>query len=385
MTRTTRRIPELDGIRGIAILLIIVVHFGDYTPTSQSTWVQAVRAVIGFGWTGVDLFFVLSGCLITGILLDLKGAPRYFLPFYARRALRILPLYYLSVALFFFAVLPLAHALGRGARIHESEQVWYWLYLCNWRIAVDEYAVEPLSHFWSLAIEEQFYLVWPLVVWVVAESRLIWICSAIIAGALALRCLPLSQSLHATYSGFLYALTPYRMDALAMGAAIAVIMRNPRLRSRAERWLLPALLGALIGLGTVIFEARSVRPFSFAMGTFGYTFTGLVFACGVLYALLRQGSDAPLPRLFRTLFLRSLGKYSYAMYVIHWPISLYLTEWFQSRVHGADGLAAASLCILAGLMISYGLALLSWHLFESRFLNLRTRFPYRPTSIQPVS
>ena len=135
----------------------------------------------------------------------------------------------------------------------------------------------------------------------------------------------------------------------------------------------------------VIAAAKSVRPFSAIMGTFGYSAIGLLYASILLYAVLRKGSPALLPRLFRHPALRTLGKYSYAMYVIHWPISLYLTEYFQARMPWADGLPAALLCIVTGLAISYGLAVLSWNSIEKHFLRLRVRFPYEPTSIPPVS
>ncbi len=379
----TGRVPELDGIRGIAILLIVIVHFGDYAPVQQTTAEQAIRAVIAFGWTGVDLFFVLSGCLITGILLTAKGSPHYFRSFYARRALRILPLYYLSVAGFFWLVLPAAHAQHRGLQLHASEQVWYWLYLSNWRIAFDEYAVEPLSHFWSLAIEEQFYLIWPLIVFLVSESKLLWVCLAVILGALGLRCLPSMQAVHAEYSEFLYALTPFRMDTLAFGALLALTLRSAKLTRLAQRWLGSAFGLSLFGIGAAMFFAKSVRPFSAPMGAFGYSAVGLLYASIVMFALLRRGSSSLIPRLLRHPLLRSLGKYSYAMYVIHWPISLYLTEYFQSNLPWTRGLPAALLCIATGLALSYGLAVLSWNLVEKHFLRLRDRFPYSATSIEP--
>ena len=381
----TQRIPELDGIRGIAILLIVIVHFGDYSPAHQNMWEQAIRAVMAFGWTGVDLFFVLSGCLITGILLDNKGSRHYFRFFYARRALRILPLYYLSVAGFFFGVLPLAHSFGHGLRIHLSEQVWYWLYISNWRIAFDEYAVEPLSHFWSLAIEEQFYLIWPLIVFFTKESKLLYVCLAMILGALGLRCLPAMQAMHADYSGFLYALTPFRMDSLAFGASLAVIIRRPRLTRLTSRWLGTLILVAVLSTFAVVIAARSVRPFSAVMGGFGYTAIGLLYAAVVFYGLVNQGSRALIPRMFRYSALRSLGKYSYAMYVIHWPISLYLTDYFQAQIRWGSGLPAAFLCVAVGLAISYVLAVVSWNLVEKHFLRLRDRFPSAIISIQPES
>lgn len=374
---TPRRIPELDGIRGIAILLIIVVHFGDYTQTSQSVVEKTIRALIGLGWTGVDLFFVLSGCLITTILLETKPSPDYFPTFYIRRALRILPLYYSAVAIFFFVALPLAHLWHRGLNIHGSEQSWFWFYLANWRIGFDEYAVEPLSHFWSLAIEEQFYLVWPVVVLLVSETKLALVCVGTILGAMLLRNMDWALALHAQYSEILYSLTPFRVDALSFGALIAVIMRSEKLKAGTRRFVGWMFLAGIAGTIAVAATARSVRPYSSPMGRFGYSAVDLSFACLILWALLKSGSPEPLPRALRAASLRRFGKYSYAMYVIHWPISLYLTDFFQSRFQSLGSLGAAFLCIAVGLGISYGLALVSWHVLEEPFLRMHNRFPYR--------
>src|SRR5690348_11217200 len=164
-----RYIPELDGIRGIAILGVIAFHFGLFTIDSHNLLYSVYGSVVGLGWAGVDLFFVLSGCLITRILLDTRNSGHYFRSFYMRRVLRILPLYYFSVFVFFCVVLPVGYAVAPGsfsshewARVAPSESLWYWLHLSNWRSAFGILQTSPLTHFWSLAIEEQFYLVWPV-------------------------------------------------------------------------------------------------------------------------------------------------------------------------------------------------------------------------------
>src|SRR5947209_10880356 len=133
------RIPELDGIRGIAILMVLMVHFG-----SAPGLPSAVGAVVEFGWAGVDLFFVLSGFLITGILLSTRQHEGYFSTFYRNRTLRIFPIYYA----FLLVALVLAP---------EWKQVAYWLYLGHFMNASDQ-PIKYMRHFWSLAIEEQFYL-----------------------------------------------------------------------------------------------------------------------------------------------------------------------------------------------------------------------------------
>src|SRR5688572_7114217 len=149
-------IPALDGLRGIAVLIVLGFHiFPNH---------------VKFGWAGVDLFFVLSGFLITGILLESKGTPNYYRNYLAKRTLRIFPLYYFFLIVFFI-VFPL---VGYSDSIYNydylsSTQSWYWLYIQNWRIFFDPHypGEDIISHFWSLAIEEQFYIFWPLVIYLI--------------------------------------------------------------------------------------------------------------------------------------------------------------------------------------------------------------------------
>src|SRR5579862_7894518 len=141
--------PALDGLRGVAILSVMVEHL-------------APRLLAGGGWVGVDLFFVLSGFLITGVLLDGKDDPHRGRTFYVRRALRIFPLYYATLALITFGPLAKALALGLSAQTLG----WYWIYGTNWQIALGMAHIGgPIAYFWSLAVEEQFYLIWPLIIW----------------------------------------------------------------------------------------------------------------------------------------------------------------------------------------------------------------------------
>ena len=147
---------------------------------------RIVKMSVWFGgWIGVDLFFVLSGFLITGILYDAKGGPHYFRNFYMRRSLRIFPLYYAFLILI-FAVMPLLRASGAD---HVGKQVWMWTYLSNVLFARVGWEGMPAhtTHLWSLAIEEQFYLLWPLLVWLASRRRLIQLCVGSIAVAFATR------------------------------------------------------------------------------------------------------------------------------------------------------------------------------------------------------
>src|SRR4051794_16589890 len=169
------RIPALDGVRGCAILGDLVAHAFASLPGSAS------------GVLGVDLFFVLSGFLITGILLDTRERPDYFRSFYTRHALRLFPLAFLYLGV--VAALPLIHQLlgVHGASYYEGSWWWYTLYVSN--LKPSHGARDPyLWQFWSLSVEEQFYLLWPLVIWWLGRKRLPWVCFFIVGASLLLRC-----------------------------------------------------------------------------------------------------------------------------------------------------------------------------------------------------
>ena len=176
-------ILELDGVRGIAILLVLLFHLELPYPAGAP---RLLFAPLLIGWSGVDLFFVLSGFLITGILIDTRDCRNYFSSFYMRRVLRIMPLYLLAVFAYFAVALPIAHHFGYWSARNGSAQMWFWLHLSNWPAAFGT-VVPFIGHFWSLSVEEQFYFVWPLVVLFVRPSRLIHVCCGVVVAALALR------------------------------------------------------------------------------------------------------------------------------------------------------------------------------------------------------
>ena len=173
-------IPALDGLRGIAIILVMLHHFTYYRPTAGID--ALIGSVLFFCWTGVDLFFVLSGFLITGILLDTRDSERYFTTFYARRTLRIFPLYYLVLFLAFVVLpqFPAVHSVLVG-QTHDSPPQWpYWFYVTNFSIADRGWVHGWVDVAWSLAIEEQFYLVWPLVIWLCPPRLVAVLCAVIL-------------------------------------------------------------------------------------------------------------------------------------------------------------------------------------------------------------
>jgi peptidoglycan/LPS O-acetylase OafA/YrhL len=356
--------------------MVLLLHFVANVPPSN--WVE--RAVVGvtkYGSYGVELFFILSGFLITGILYDTHNDPKYFRNFYMRRLLRIFPLYYGVLALVFF-VAPLIPLL-RGPTLDYlvDRQAWAWLYAVNIYIAKNgEWSFSYLDHFWSLAIEEHFYFVWPLVVFMLARRPRALIAVTLVTslGAMLAR---LIGSLMGLSWWTTYTLTPFRLDGLALGAFLAVAAHQPAGRERLAR-ALPLVVTVIGGLLAVTFVwtllvsregLEMVLPVRAALIL-------ILLACLLVWTLVAPERSAT-SRFFCSRSMVFLGTYSYGLYVYHHFISYYLTTnrtdlelafWLGS--HGA----AVALQATLGASASLALAYLSYEHFEKRFLHLKRLF-----------
>ena len=361
--RPHRQIPALDGIRGLAIIWVLF-HNTTAMPLAPSWKVLHVLPLLtNCGWIGVQLFFALSGFLITGGLLDTQGSPHYFRDFYAKRALRILPLYY-TVLLLLLVVLPRVVTLQ--APFSSGHQLPLWLFTANWTRSVPY----GFAHFWSLAVEEQFYLIWPLVVYGLPARRLLGACLWIAAGALLLRC---ALAAHGADSWTLYANTACRMDALALGGAGACLLRLPAMREELRRRL--PLVGA-VGLLVFVLGIPLTHLYdrdSLMGETLGYT---LLAASSAIFVTWAAMSDVRAPTGVSSLLawapLRSCGKYSYAMYVFHNLLHKLLGEpWLIARFGEHPPLPVVYVYALVVLGVSYLLSFCSYYLLERRFLRFR--------------
>jgi peptidoglycan/LPS O-acetylase OafA/YrhL len=361
----------LDGLRGIAILAVFGYHYaGGLVSRADTVGLKALGVVFGLGWSGVDLFFVLSGFLITGILFDTQNDAHYFKNFYARRALRIVPVYYFGL----FVLLLFA----RWTQFHWGPpRALLFLYLTYpgtllWPALVHISPVIQISHTWSLCVEEQFYLIWP---WVIVRlrtpNRILSACGVAILAALALRVgiqvAGVSERL------WCYTFLFCRMDELAFGAAIAVAMRGPW-----QAWLRRAaplgLVAGTLAISTMCWWRHSLDHSDAVIGTVGYTILGILFG-SVLILCLQPGSWVS--RLSSTDFLRVFGKYSYGFYLYHFPLLSVLgpmRTFFVARTHSyaLGGVIHLSLCLLVNLLV----AVASFHWIESPILRWKDRFQY---------
>jgi peptidoglycan/LPS O-acetylase OafA/YrhL len=366
--------PALDGLRGIAILLVLFHHYTILKPASAaSQWATHLPLL---GWSGVDLFFVLSGFLITGILIDARGGKRYFTSFYARRTLRIFPLYYAIVFLSLIVLprFPAWHALLAGGGAPE-DQLAYWLYLTNFAIAArDAFLHGVLDIAWSLAIEEQFYVIWAAVVWLCPARFLGLLCAAIMVAAPLARVWALAQG---TPPIDVYVLTPYRADALATGALLAWMLRRGWLAGQGHRALAFAAV-ALAGVATVSWLDGETWWWGPAMQRAGYSLLALTGA-GLLVAAVMQPQDHLWPRLLSAGWLRAFGKYSYCLYLIHLPVMRVVRAFVlapeQFDTFGSPW-AGQLVFYIAATAPAFALAWLSWHVFEGPILKLKAKFPY---------
>jgi peptidoglycan/LPS O-acetylase OafA/YrhL len=367
-------------------MLVVLCNHAIAVPLSTATLPldATVRAIAYAGWTGLDMFFVLSGYLITGILLDTRGQPRWWPNFVARRALRVFPLYYGTLAVLFILLPWLVHWSEPQFATLQANQAWYWTYTVNVLAALTHGEGTPLNtvHLWSLSIEEQFYLVWPLFVWLCTPRTLLRVMGLAVLGGFAFRIGLALQDPVNPYA--LYALTPCRLDGLMVGAALAVVARAPGGLARLKT-LAPRVFGAgMLTLIAVALWRGGLDPRDLVVSIAVYPVVALVGG-----ALLVMAATAPITsRLSRALSgdsLRKWGRYSYGIYIVHFPVLgaiTWKTDFFNQGVSLLGGTRLPPVLLLAaiGMTLSYALGCLSYHLYEKHFLALKRYFEPAPSA-----
>jgi peptidoglycan/LPS O-acetylase OafA/YrhL len=369
------RMPQLDALRAFAILAVILHNAGAKgLENPAGVLVKLVEFAATTGWVGVQLFFVLSGFLITGILVDGRGDSHQLRNFYMRRVLRIFPLYY-AFLFVVFVLLPLLGMMPTWLEISYTHQFWYWTYLINW--AEPFLGPVELGHIWSLAVEEQFYILWPMLVIAIRRRALAYVCLGLILSAIVTRIL-LIQHDPEFASKAAYMFTIARWDSLALGALLALALRDEVWYERLRVWV-PRL--ALPLAAAVLLQTALVREFTAATGVFGFlnqTTSALLFGALIFASIV---PDMPGTRMLQNGLLnpalRLIGKYSYAIYVVHIPMKY---VWFSTlgllpvRPDAWQQIGVIAYNFLGVSILSTAVAFVSWHVLERPFLNLKRYF-----------
>jgi peptidoglycan/LPS O-acetylase OafA/YrhL len=386
-----RKLQSLDGLRAIAIIGVFLTHECIHLPvTGIGTFL--LRIYLLLGWMGVDLFFVISGFLITGILLDTKIAENYFTGFYARRVLRIFPLYYVSlVGVLWLAKLLAPSEFSTNIPLHQDQWL-YFSFLSNWLgLSSESFRPTCLSPFWSLAIEEQFYLLWPLTLWLLPRRAVLWVSGTLVMVSALVRLVWLS---HGGIQLAISFATITRMDGLFIGAICAYLFREPETLRKMVKWF-PWIAAVCFGS---FFVAFTVVVFSDNLFHYvptgviditdasmwvaqygGYTAIAMGAGALVLFAAATENRISWLQSFLQSRALRSIGKYSYGIYVLHSPIAALAGSFVVPIINRNPGspmlLGLAYVTILA--VVTYLVAAFSYELFEKKILSFKRFFEPR--------
>jgi peptidoglycan/LPS O-acetylase OafA/YrhL len=347
------RIKILDGFRGLAILLVIGYHYLNF---------------FSFGWIGVDLFFVLSGFLITGKLVESLGAEHYFRTFYIKRILRIVPLYYVILVVFFVLIPSLLPSLvSVSFKDLQHGQIYYWTFVVNIFDAVHGWPVNvTLIHFWSLACEMQFYLFWPFIIYFFYNQGkglviiLIFFCiTGILFRIGGQFFLPLNDI-------YRYVLLPCRIDAFSAGALLYLFLRRDKITAHKSKLLFSAFM-----VLTIVLVGMAVKKINWhysidLVGKYGYTLDAIFWA--TLMGFFLCGGQHFMKRILTGRLMTGLGKYSYGMYIFHWPLYIIISRQFIFNVSTQNKTwLLAAVAFVTTCLCSFA----SYHLLEKHFLKLK--------------
>ncbi|MCC6724504.1 MAG: acyltransferase [Saprospiraceae bacterium] len=370
-------IKSLDGVRGIAILLVLFAHTTVLIP--KSAFDEIYTQIAWTGWIGVDLFFCLSGFLITRILLSAKSKPDYFKNFYARRFLRIFPLFYLIVFICLVILPHIPHPKANNFGRIAGDEIYYWTYLSNFIIAIRQQLRHGiLDASWSLSIEEQFYMLWPLIIYWVRNTRLLPITLGLAVVALITRILIATFSSSEGWWYYTFYFTCCRWDGLALGGFLAYITMY---RQDLVDKLLPyavriSVLSFLSFVAVCLIEGGDIVG-GVLKQTIGLTFLIISFTAFILIATTNE----KYPRLNKVLTNKTLmlfGKHAYAIYLINLPVRAVIRD----VLYKPGSFLQIGQTQLPGQIIFYIISIptilfcswVIWHTFEKHFLKLKKYF-----------
>ena len=350
--------PALDGLRGLAILLVILYHNFHFINH------------FFFAWLGVDLFFVLSGYLITSILLKSVNSALYLRNFYWRRILRVFPLYYLCLIIFLVA-LPLLGFYKKELQFYVDNQLWFWFYLQNWLLCFNFPPMgNLLNHFWSLAVEEQFYLVWPFVIlWLRNPKKLLMFMMGVLIVLLVVRSIVWMYKLpQFNYTNF-YTFT--RIDGICIGCSIALLHRiNFNFLRKNTAAIVIAL--AILNFGFYFLNRSGDFPY---LAFVGYTTFAAMF--GLLIHEAVTSDTRIINKILELQVLKFFGMISYGLYVFHWPVYMItqpgLKNFFLQDLNLSEQMSKLGTSLLA-TMLAIVISVISYYAYEMKFLKLKEKF-----------
>jgi peptidoglycan/LPS O-acetylase OafA/YrhL len=358
-------IPELDGIRGIAIIMVLLWHYGNNQVIYElNLFTKYFRIASSMFWSGVDLFFVLSGFLIGRILLNNRDTRNYFRTFYIRRIFRIFPLYYLSIVAFF-----LLHSWGL-----ENTFVWlmkdpfpFWTYA----LFIQNFAMSNALHYgpswlgitWSLAIEEQFYLILPLVIFLIADIRLVYLLLMAVLLAFVYRILYPGITSHVSLIG--------RIDTLASGVLLAYVALNKEiLNCLTKNKKIIYIVFAILLFGVIVFSAIYYDDYK----SYVYSWLTLLYTLFILIPLIDQNSF--ISSMLRNRILKQIGILSFGIYLYHQLITGILHQIILKQTPRISTVTDLSITFLS-FILTIIIAHLSYMYLEKPFLKLGRKYNYQ--------
>ncbi len=371
------RVRELDGVRGISIIVVVAFHLlkrADYFTSNET--LHFITRLSSIGWVGVDIFFVLSGFLITSILLRTKHEKNYFKNFYVRRSLRIFPLYFVFIAV----ILLLLPKLDPDFTPEIPRALpFLLLYQQNWLMLISKIPLTTyLAVTWSLAIEEQFYLIWPAVVYFTKKETLIKLSIGVILFSILARVLGiLFWDDMSQVSTFFYYNTFTRFEQLVFGGLLAAAFTEPLWIQRLKNISIPSFWVAFTAFLVLCFTAypHMVPLDENIWLVFGGYTLAAVFSAALVTILMTHPETSMFRRLFQNKVLIFFGKYSYSIYLLHVPVILILLDvLWRTQLRGWT-------MYLAYIVLTYAItvvgALITWNLLEKHMLNLKKYFEYQ--------
>lgn len=357
-----RHYPALDTLRGIAIVMVLLYHNFSYI------------SLFEFCWLGVDLFFVLSGFLITDILIHTSQTKLFLISFYKRRFLRIFPLYYVCLGLIAW-LLPLVIHVPYDVEYYRTNSVWFCSFLQNWFFIIDSpEKYRFLDHFWSLALEEQFYLFWPIAFLILKtiKKRLIFLLLIFLLFSLFRFIIVAQQPFQISYTNLIRFC---RIDGLLIGCIVGLIVQCKN--SKAKKLILTPAILLEISCVTLLFVSSEHLKLKFFTDLLIFPLASIIFGSIICYSVSRNTHINQRLWIFR--ILNALAKVSFGLYILHWPIYLWLTPYIKNwlQFSNVSNLNSDILNSILNSTIAVLFSFISYRYFEKPFLSMKDKIaPY---------